>query len=83
MLLFYHCCRVARLLLSDCLLRDQTKLEFAQDSSKSCKMELSKFLHGLFEIVPWICQVLYSVSSLVVPKMEEGISGTGAVKNSK
>ena len=25
----------------------------------------------------------YSVSSLVVPKMEEGISGTGAVKNSK
>ena len=26
---------------------------------------------------------LYSVSSLVVPKMEEGISGTGAVKNSK
>ena len=24
----------------------------------------------------------YSVSSLVVPKMEEGISGTGAVKNS-
>ena len=27
--------------------------------------------------------VSYSVSSLVVPKMEEGISGTGAVKNSK
>ena len=26
---------------------------------------------------------VYSVSSLVVPKMEEGISGTGAVKNSK
>ena len=26
---------------------------------------------------------MYSVSSLVVPKMEEGISGTGAVKNSK
>ena len=25
----------------------------------------------------------YSVSSLVVPKVEEGISGTGAVKNSK
>ena len=25
----------------------------------------------------------YSVSSLVVPKMEEGISGTGAMKNSK
>ena len=25
----------------------------------------------------------YSVSSIVVPKMEEGISGTGAVKNSK
>ena len=58
MLLFYHCCGVARLLLSDCLLQDQTKLEFAQDSSKSCKMELSKFLHGLFEIVPWICQVI-------------------------
>ena len=31
------------------------------------------------------CQFIYvySVSSLVVPKMEEGISGTGAVKNSK
>ena len=28
-------------------------------------------------------QKMYSVSSLVVPKMEEGISGTGAVKNSK
>ena len=28
-------------------------------------------------------QKKYSVSSLVVPKMEEGISGTGAVKNSK
>ena len=27
--------------------------------------------------------VMYSVSSLVVPKMEEGIFGTGAVKNSK
>ena len=27
--------------------------------------------------------MIYSVSSLVVPKMEEGISGTGAVKNSK
>ena len=26
---------------------------------------------------------IYSVSSLVVLKMEEGISGTGAVKNSK
>ena len=26
---------------------------------------------------------IYSVSSLVVPKMEEGISGTGVVKNSK
>ena len=25
----------------------------------------------------------YSVSSLVVPKMEEEVSGTGAVKNSK
>ena len=58
MLLFYHCCGVARLLLYDCLLQDQTKLEFAQDSSKSCKMELSKFLHGLFDIVPWICQVI-------------------------
>ena len=37
---------------------------------------------GLPTVGEQIIQI-YSVSSLVVPKMEEGISGTGAVKNSK
>ena len=40
-----------------------------------------RFLQYLIELAVSLGK--YSVSSLVVPKMEEGISGTGAVKNSK
>ena len=73
--------------------------ELASARSVSFKWSLAnvpnhnEMLVARYVVMPWwislsceylfLFQEMYSVSSLVVPKMEEGISGTGAVKNSK
>ena len=61
-MLLCGCNSVVMLLLCDCLLQNQAKLEFAQEVvtlNGNFNMDLSMLLHGLVNVVSLICQSCY------------------------